>query len=72
MPLFKLWIKASGGRRLNIKRAILFPVIIYGVYVLIDSFMPILMLGFVAWLLYNWAGKRDFGNQSISCTRMDK
>ena len=30
-------------RRLNIKRVILFPIIVYAAYVLIDSFMPFLI-----------------------------
>ena len=60
MPLSGLWTKASRGRRLNIKRVIFFPVIIYAMYVVIDSFMPLLMVGFVVWLLYNWSGKRRF------------
>ncbi len=60
MPLLKLWAKASRGRRLNIKRIIFFPVIVYAAYVLIDSFMPLFMVGFVAWLLYNWSDKRKF------------
>ena len=58
MPLIRLWRRTSRGRRLNIKRIILFPVIIYAAYVFIDSFMPLLMLGFVIWLLYNWTGNR--------------
>ena len=60
MFLIQLWTKASRGRRLNIKRVIFFPVIIYAAYVVIDSFMPLFMIGFVAWLLYNWSGKRRF------------
>ena len=58
MFLIELWTKASRGRRLNIKRVIFFPVIIYAAYVVIDSFMPLFMVGFVVWLLYNWSGKR--------------
>ena len=57
MPPLKLWTKASRGRRLNIKRVLLFPVIIYTAYVLMDSFMPLFMVGFVVWLLYNWIGQ---------------
>ena len=60
MPLSTLRIKSSSGRRLNLKRAILFPVIVYAAYVLIDSFMPLFMCGFVVWLLYHWSGKRRF------------
>ncbi len=60
MFLLKLWTKASRGRRLNIKRVILFPVIVYTAYVLIDSLMPLFMFGFVVWLLYNWTGKKRF------------
>ena len=58
MPLLKLWRRTSRGRRLNIKRVILFPVIVYAAYVLIDSLMPLFLVGFVVWLLYNLTGKR--------------
>ena len=60
MPLLRLWRKTSRGRRLNLKRVILFPVIVYAAYIFIDSFMPFFMVGFVIWLLYNWIGKRRF------------
>ena len=55
LNLFK---KLSRGRRLNLKRVTLFPVIVYAAYIFIDSFMPLFMVGFVIWLLYNWTGKR--------------
>ena len=57
MPLLKLWKQVSRGRRLNIKRAIFFPLIVYAVYLLLDSFMLLFLVGFVIWLLYNWTGK---------------
>ena len=60
MPLLRLWKKKSRGRRLNIKRVILFPVILYAAYILIDSFMPLFMIGLVIWLLYSWTGKRRY------------
>ena len=60
MPLLKLWRRTSRGRHLNLKRVILFPVIVYAAYIFIDSFMPLFMVGFVIWLLYNWTGKRKF------------
>ena len=60
MPILRLLRRVSRGRRLNIKRVILFPVIVYAAYVFIDSFMPLFMVGFVIWLLYNWTGKRRF------------
>ena len=60
MPFIKLWRRASRGRRLNIKRVIFFPLIVYSAYLLLDSFMPLFMVGFVIWLLYNWTGKRKF------------
>ena len=60
MPLIRLRKRTYGGRRLNIKRVILFPMIVYAAYVFIDSFMPLFMVGFVIWLLYNWTGKRRF------------
>jgi hypothetical protein len=50
--------KISRGRRLNIKRAIFFPLIVYSAYLLVDGFIPLFMMGFVIWLLYNWTGKR--------------
>ncbi len=60
MPLLKLWKQASRGRRLNIKRVIFFPLIVYAAYLLLDSFMLLFMVGFVIWLLYNMTGKRRF------------
>ena len=60
MPLQRLWKKRSRGRRLNIKRVILFPVILYSAYILIDSFKPLFMIGFVIWLLYSWTVKRRY------------
>ena len=60
MPLLRLWRKTSRDRLLNLKRVILFPVIVYSAYIFIDSFMPLFMVGIVIWLLYNWTGKRRF------------
>ncbi len=60
MPLLRLWRLTSKGRRLNIKRVILFPIIVYSAYVFIDSFMPVFIISFVIWLLYNWTGKKRF------------
>ena len=60
MPFLRLWRRTSRGRRLNIKRVMLFPLIVYSAYLLLDSFMPLFMVGFVIWLLYNWTGKRKF------------
>ena len=57
MSFLTLWKQVSRGGRLHIKRIILFPVIVYAVYVFIDSFMPLFMVGFVIWLLYNWTSK---------------
>ena len=50
--------KLSSGRRLNIKRVFFFPLIVYSAYLILDSFMPLFIVGFVIWLLYNWTGKR--------------
>ena len=50
--------KLSRGRRLNIKRVIFFPLIVYSAYLLLDSFMPLFMVGFVIWFVYNWTDKR--------------
>ena len=60
MPLLKLWRRTLRGKRLNTKRVILFSVIVYAAYIFIDSFMPVFMVGFVIWLLYNWTGKKRF------------
>ena len=60
MPFIKLWRRTSRGRRLNIKRVMVFPLIVYSAYLLLDSFMPLFMVGFAIWLLYNWTGKRKF------------
>ena len=60
MPRLKPWTKASRGRRINIKRVILFAVIVYVAYVFINRLMPVFMFGFLVWLLYNWTGKRRF------------
>ncbi len=60
MPLLKQWKHASKGRRLNIKRVIFVPLIVYATYLMLDSFIPLFMVGFVIWLLYNWTGKRKF------------
>ena len=60
MPLLRLWRKTLRGKRLNLKRVIFFPLIVYSAYLLLDSFMPLFMVGFVIWLLYNWTGKRRF------------
>tara|TARA_B100000214_G_scaffold289201_1_gene218799 strand:+ start:258 stop:443 length:186 start_codon:yes stop_codon:yes gene_type:complete len=60
MLILKLWAKISRGRRLNIKRVILFSIIVYAAYVLMDSFLPLLVVGFVVWLLYNWSAKDKF------------
>ena len=54
-------------KRLNIKRVIFFPLIVYAAYLFLDSFMPLFMIGFVIWLLYNWTGKGDFGNEPNDC-----
>ena len=50
--------KLFRGRLLNIKRVIFFPLIVYSAYLLLDNFMPLFMVWFVIWLLYNWTGKR--------------
>ena len=60
MPLLILWRRTLRGKRLNIKRIIFFQLIVYAAYVLIYSFMPLFMVGFVIWLLYIWTGKRRY------------
>ena len=51
-------------KRLNIKRVILFPVIVYTAYVFIDSFLPLFMVGFVIWLLYAGLARGGFGEDN--------
>ncbi len=58
MLRLKLWQQASRGRRLNVKRIILFLLIVYAVYLLIDNFLALFMIGFVIWLLCYWTGIR--------------
>ena len=58
MVLSKLWIKVSRGRRLNIKRVILIPVIVYATYVFIDSFVHMSIVVFLFWFFYNWTAKK--------------
>ena len=65
MAFIKLWSRTSRGRRLNIKRVMFFPLIVYSVYLLVDSFMPLFMVGFVIWLLYNWTSKKNSGDKPI-------
>jgi len=60
MPLLRLWQRTSRGRRLNIKRVIIFPLIVYAAYMFIDSFLPLFMVGFIVWWLYSWTGKRRY------------
>ncbi len=66
MPLLKILTQASRGRRLNFICVMSFPVIVYAAYVLMDRFMPLFMLGFIVWLLYNWTGKGVFGDKPIT------
>ena len=47
MPRLRLWKKISRGRRLNIKRVIYFPVILYAASIVIDSFIPLFMIEYV-------------------------
>ena len=43
----KLLIKLSKGIRLNMKCVIFFPLIVYSVYLLLDGFMSLFMVGSV-------------------------
>ena len=45
MLLLKLWQRKSRGRRLNIKRLILFPLLVYLIYIFIDRLMHFLIVG---------------------------
>ena len=56
----KRFEKLSRGRRLNIKRVIFLPLIVYSAYLFLGSFMPLFMVGLVVCFLYNWTGKRRF------------
>ena len=60
MLLLRLWKKVSRGRRLKIKRVIYFPLILYAAYILIDSFIPLFLIGFVIWLFYSCIRKRRY------------
>ena len=62
--LGKSFKKLSRGRRLNIKRVIFFPLIVYAAYVFIDSFMPLFMVGFVIWFCIAGLGRGGIGDGS--------
>ena len=66
MPIFKLWTKASRCRRFKIKRAIIFPTIVYADYILMVSSLPLFMVGFVFSCCLTGRGKGDFGDESIT------
>ena len=51
-------------QRLNIKRVIFFPLIVYAAYVFIDSFMPLFMVGFVIWFCIAGLGRGGIGDGS--------
>ena len=66
MLIFKLWTKASRCIPFNIKRAILFPIIVYTEYILMVSALPLLMVGFLFSCYLTGRGKGDFGDESIT------
>ena len=57
--------KLSRGRRLNIKRVIFFPLIVYSTYLLLDSFMPLFMVGFEIGCYITGLVKGDFGDEPL-------
>ena len=71
MLILKLWAKISRGRRLNIKRVIFFSIIVYAAYVLMDSFLPLFVIGFVVWLFITGLLKIDFGDDPITLIGKD-
>ena len=66
MLIFKLWTKASRCRRFNIKRAIIFPTIVYLKYILMVSALLLFMVGLVFSCCLIERGKGDFGDESIT------
>ena len=66
MVAFKLFAKASWCRRLEIKCAIILPIIVDVEYILIASFLLLFMVGFVFSCCLIGLLKRDFGDELIT------
>ena len=66
MLIFKLWTKASRCRRFNMKRDIIFLIIVYAEYILMVSALPLFMVGLVFSCCLTGRGKGDFGDESIT------
>ena len=69
MLIFKIWTKAWRCIPFNIKRAIVFPTIVYAYYILMLSALPWFMVRYVlSRRLTGWGGG-DFGDESITLIR---
>ena len=66
MLAIKLFAKSSRCRRLEIKCAIILPIIVDVEYILIASFLPLFMVGFVFSCCLIGLVKGDFGDESIT------
>ena len=64
--------KLSSGRPLNIKRVIFFPLIVYAAYLLLDSFMPLFMVGFVIGCSITGLVEGGFGDEALFTTRPNR
>ena len=65
MLIFKLWTKASRCRRLK-KMCHYIPNTRYVEYILLGSFLPLLMVGFLFSCYFYGRGKGDFGDKLIT------
>ncbi len=66
MLIFKLWTKASRCIPFNIKRPIVFPIIVYAYYILMLSALPWFMVRYVLSRRLTGQGVGDFGDESIT------
>ena len=66
MLIFQLWTKASKCIRFNIKRAIVFPTIVYAYNILMLRALPLFMVRFVLSRRLTGRGGGDFGDESIT------
>ena len=66
MLIFKLWTMASRCIPFNIKRAIVFPIIVYAYYILMLSALPWFMVRYVLSRRSTGRGGGDFGDESIT------
>ena len=69
MSLFRLLRRTSRGRRLNIKRVILFPIIVFAAYIFVHRFMPVFMFFLFGCCIIGLV-KIDSGDNPMRFTRM--